>query len=160
MYQKSARFDLIISITWILTDTKRSKNIQNNVNFVRKIRTQHRPNKQDSQKKKCVLKKAKQPFHGFYMLKTHTCRFLTNLLFKPVVTSKFSRTSQKEKKVSIYSVQVCQVKLSQTKKFSKLAYLEQSTSCTNKTRYISMVHKRTICGKRAGFPFFIKKNIY
>ena len=103
------------------------------------------------------MKKAKQPFHGFYMLKTHTCRFLTNLLFKPVVTSKFSRTSQKEKKVSIYSVQVCQVKLSQTKKFSKLAYLEQSTSCTNKSRYISMVHKRTICGKRAGFPFFIKK---
>ena len=50
--------------------------------------------------------------------------------------------------------------MSQTKKFSKLAYLEQSTSCTNKTRYISMVHKRTICGKRAGFPSFIKKNIF
>ena len=23
-----------------------------------------------------------------------------------------------------------------------------------------MVHKRTICGKRAGFPFFIKKKIF
>ena len=48
MYQKSARFDLIILITWILPDTKGSKTIQKNVNFVRKIRTQHRPNKQDS----------------------------------------------------------------------------------------------------------------
>ena len=48
MYQTSARFDVIILITWILTDTRRSKNIQKNVKFVWKIRTQHRPNKQDS----------------------------------------------------------------------------------------------------------------
>ena len=48
MYQKSARFDVIILITWILTDTRRSKNIQKNVKFFGKIRTQHRPNKQDS----------------------------------------------------------------------------------------------------------------
>ena len=43
MYQTSARFDVIILITWILTDT-RSKNIQKNVNFVGKIRTQQRLN--------------------------------------------------------------------------------------------------------------------
>ena len=44
MYQTSARFDVIILITWILTDTRRSKNIQKNVNFVGKIRTQQRLN--------------------------------------------------------------------------------------------------------------------
>ena len=72
MYQTSVRFQVIILVTWILTDT-RSKSIQKNVKFVWKIRTQHRPNKQDSLKKKCVqMKKAKQPFNWFYMLKTHT----------------------------------------------------------------------------------------
>ena len=35
---------------------------------------------------------------------------------------------------------------------------EQSTLCINKTRYVLMMLKRTICGKRAGFPFLIKKN--
>ena len=73
MYQTSTRFDVIILITLVLTDTRRSKNIQKNVKFVWKIRTQHRPNKQDSQKKKCeLMKKAKQPFYWFYILKTHT----------------------------------------------------------------------------------------
>ena len=48
MYQTFARFHGIILITWIWTDTKRSKNIQKNVKFVWKIRTQQRPNKQDS----------------------------------------------------------------------------------------------------------------
>ena len=38
MYQASARFDVVILITWILTDTRRSKNIQKNIKFVRKIR--------------------------------------------------------------------------------------------------------------------------
>ena len=49
--------------------------------------------------------------------------------------------------VSIYSFWIFQVKLSQTKKFSqviRLAHLEQSTSCTNKTRYVPMMHKRAI----------------
>ena len=73
MYQTSARVHVIILITWILIDTSRSKNIQKNVKFVWKNRTQRRPNKQDSLKKKCVqMKKAKQPFNWFYMLKTHT----------------------------------------------------------------------------------------
>ena len=40
----SRRFHVIILITWILTDTKRSKNIQKK----RKIRIQNRPDKQDS----------------------------------------------------------------------------------------------------------------
>ena len=73
MYQTSARVHVIILITWILIDTRRSKNIHKNVKFVWKNRTQRRPNKQDSLKKKCVqMKKAKQPFNWFYMLKTHT----------------------------------------------------------------------------------------
>ena len=38
MYQTSARFHVIILITWILIDTRRSKNIQKNVKFVWKIR--------------------------------------------------------------------------------------------------------------------------
>ena len=33
MYQKSAWFDVIILITWILTDTRRSKNIPKNFKF-------------------------------------------------------------------------------------------------------------------------------
>ena len=48
MYQTYKRFDPIILITWILTDSRKSKNIQKNVKFVWKIRSQHRPNKQDS----------------------------------------------------------------------------------------------------------------
>ena len=48
MCHTPARFHVIILITWILTDTRRSKNIQKNVNCFWKIRTQHRPNKQDS----------------------------------------------------------------------------------------------------------------
>ena len=105
------------------------------------------------------MKKAKQPFHGFYMLKTHTCRFCICSSILSWLQNFHAHLKRKRNKfqVSIYSVKVCQVKLSQTKKFSKLAYLEQSTSFTNKTRYIPMVHKRTICGKRAGFPFFILK---
>ena len=105
------------------------------------------------------MKKAKQPFHGFYMLKTHTCRFCICSSILSWLQNFHAHLKRKRNKfqVSIYSVKVCQVKLSQTKIFSKLAYLEQSTSFTNKTRYIPMVHKRTICGKRAGFPFFIKK---
>ena len=36
-----------------------------NVKFVWKIKTQQRPNKHDSEKKKCVpMKKAKQPFYN------------------------------------------------------------------------------------------------
>ena len=52
MCHSSARF---ILITWILTDTRRSKNIQKKRKFGWKIRVQHRLDKQDSQKKKCVL---------------------------------------------------------------------------------------------------------
>ena len=48
MYLTSARFGVIILITWILSDTRRSKNIQKNAKFVWKIGTQHGPNKQDS----------------------------------------------------------------------------------------------------------------
>ena len=43
MCHTPARFHVIILITWILTDTRRSKNIQKK----RKIRIQHRPDKQD-----------------------------------------------------------------------------------------------------------------
>ena len=48
MWHTYARFNVIILITWILTDTRRSKNIQKNIKFDRKIRIQHRPDKQDS----------------------------------------------------------------------------------------------------------------
>ena len=83
MYQTSARFDVIIINTWILTDTRRSKNIKKNIKFVWKTRTQHRPNKQDSYlKKRLLMKKAKQPFYRFYMLKTHTD---IQISYKPVV---------------------------------------------------------------------------
>ena len=37
MYQTYARFDVIILFIWILTDTRRSKNIQKNVTFFEKL---------------------------------------------------------------------------------------------------------------------------
>ena len=37
MYQTSARSDVIILITWILTDSKRSKNIEKNVKLFEKL---------------------------------------------------------------------------------------------------------------------------
>ena len=43
----SARFPVIILFTWILTDTRRF-NLQRKIKFGWKIRTQHRPDKQDS----------------------------------------------------------------------------------------------------------------
>ena len=43
MCHTSGRFYAIILINWNLTDTRRSKNIQKK----RKIRIQHRPDKQD-----------------------------------------------------------------------------------------------------------------
>ena len=43
-----ARFHVIILITWILTDTRRSKNIQKKRKFGWKIRIQHGLDKQDS----------------------------------------------------------------------------------------------------------------
>ena len=47
MCYTSARFPVIILITWILTDTRRF-NLQRKRKFGWKIRTQHRPDKQDS----------------------------------------------------------------------------------------------------------------
>ena len=69
-YQTSARFHVIILITWILIDTRRSKNIQKNVKFVWKIRV-GQINK-ILRKKMSIMKRAKQPFYQFYMFKTHT----------------------------------------------------------------------------------------
>ena len=57
MCHTSATFHLTILITWILTYAKRSKNFQKNIKFGWKIRIQHRPDKQGSNKKKCVLMK-------------------------------------------------------------------------------------------------------
>ena len=48
MCHTSARFHVIILITWILTDTKGSKNIQKKRKFGWKIRIEHRLDKQDS----------------------------------------------------------------------------------------------------------------
>ena len=48
MCHTSARFHVIILLTWILTDTKRSKNVQKKKKFGWEIRIQHRPDKQDS----------------------------------------------------------------------------------------------------------------
>ena len=48
MCHTSARFHVTILITWILTYTKRSKNIQKRRKFYWKSRIEHRPNKQDS----------------------------------------------------------------------------------------------------------------
>ena len=44
----SVRVHVLILITWILTDTRKSKNIQEKINFGRKIRIEHRPDNQDS----------------------------------------------------------------------------------------------------------------
>ena len=44
----SARFHIIILITRMLTNTRRSKNIQKKIKFGWKIRIQHRPDTQDS----------------------------------------------------------------------------------------------------------------
>ena len=48
MCHASARFHVIILITWILNDTWRSRNIQQKGKFGWKIRIQHRPDKKDS----------------------------------------------------------------------------------------------------------------
>ena len=48
MYHTSARFHEIILITWVLTDTRRSKNIQKNIKFVWEIRIKETLDKQDS----------------------------------------------------------------------------------------------------------------
>ena len=74
MYQTSARFDVIILITWILTDTRRSKNIQKNVNFVGKIRTQQRLNNKILRKRNVYYwKKLSNLLTGFVCWKhTHS----------------------------------------------------------------------------------------
>ena len=48
MCHTSARFQVIILITWILTETRKLKNIQKKIKFSGKIRIQHRPDKRDS----------------------------------------------------------------------------------------------------------------
>ena len=58
MCHTSARSHVIILITWILTDTRRSKNIQKNVNCFWKIRTQHRPKKKFLEKEICINEKS------------------------------------------------------------------------------------------------------
>ena len=45
---KSVRVYVIILIPWILTDTRKSKNIQKKRKFGWKIRNQQRPNNHDS----------------------------------------------------------------------------------------------------------------
>ena len=45
---KSVRVHVFILITWILTDTRKSKNIQKKIKFGWKIRNQHRLNNHDS----------------------------------------------------------------------------------------------------------------
>ena len=73
------------------------------------------------------MKKVKQLFYRFYMLKTHT---RMQIYYKLVVQAChdfkiFDAHLERRRnkfQVSIYSVQVCQVKLSQTKKFSQLIY--------------------------------------
>ena len=74
------------------------------------------------------MKKAKQPFYWFYMLKTHTHMQIS---YKPVVQArhdfKIFMHISKGKEVNfkflfIQVKQVCQVKLSQSKKFSQLIY--------------------------------------
>ena len=47
MCHTSARFHVIISFAWILTDTRRSKKIQKSIKFGHKIRTQHGADNQD-----------------------------------------------------------------------------------------------------------------
>ena len=48
MYQTSAGFHEIVLITWVLTDTRRSKNIQKNLKFVWEIKIKETLDKQDS----------------------------------------------------------------------------------------------------------------
>ena len=50
MCHTSVRVHVIILITWLLTNTRKSKNIQNKKKFGWKIRIQHRPHNQDSYK--------------------------------------------------------------------------------------------------------------
>ena len=71
MCHTSARFHVII--TWTLTDTRRSKNIQKKVKFDWKIRIQHRLDKQDSYKKKWV------PMKKLSKLFWNTCLYLCNM---------------------------------------------------------------------------------
>ena len=47
MCHASARFHVIISFAWILTDTRRSKNNQKSIKFGCKTRTQHGADNQD-----------------------------------------------------------------------------------------------------------------
>ena len=111
MCHTSARFDVIILITRTLNDTRRSKTIKKIIKYGWKIRIpQHRLDKHNSQKKKCVLmKKRNKRFlqhlpvpirHAvksfevviipvLYNENTWTCRFPVNLQFKPVMTLKF-----------------------------------------------------------------------
>ena len=64
MCHTSARVHTIILITLILTDTRKSRNIQKNIVCL-KIRIQHSPDNQDSLKKKCLLmKKRSKPFYN------------------------------------------------------------------------------------------------
>ena len=59
MYQTSARFDVIISITWILANTRRSKNIQKNVIFfVEKLERSIGQINKTLRKKMCINEKS------------------------------------------------------------------------------------------------------
>ena len=48
----SAKFHVSVLVTWILTDTRRFKNIQKETKFGWKIRIQQRPDKQTNEKDK------------------------------------------------------------------------------------------------------------
>ena len=48
MCLRSVGVHVLILITWILTDTRKSKNIQEKIKFGWKIRIEHRPDNQDS----------------------------------------------------------------------------------------------------------------
>ena len=112
MYQISARFHVVILITWIFTDTRRSKNIQKNVKFVWKIRTQHRPNRQG--------KKLSNLLTGFICWKhTHIFKFLINLWFKHAcydfkILMHTSKGEEINFKFQVIQFRFCQVKLRQT----------------------------------------------
>ena len=61
MCHTSVRSHVIILVTWILTDTRKSKNIRKKIKFGWKIRIQLRPDNQDSWKKgMCTNEKAGQ----------------------------------------------------------------------------------------------------
>ena len=61
MCHTSVRSHVIILVTWILTDTRKSKNIPKKIKFGWKIRIQLRPDNQDSWKKEmCTNEKAGQ----------------------------------------------------------------------------------------------------